>query len=89
MTPTLRKRLDIPEGRAGAVVTRIAPGSLAFLAGLREGAVITKVDNAAVHSAQEAQSALEKAPISQGVVLQLQYPDAGVGYVMIKSTTGR
>ena len=89
MTPLLRKRLGIPEGRAGAVVTRVAPGSLAFLAGLREGTVITKVDNVAIHSAQEAQRALEKAPMSRGFVLQLQYPDSGVGYMMIKSTPGR
>ncbi len=89
MTPMLRKRFGIPEERVGAVDARIVPGSLAYLAGLKEGVIITKVDNVAVNSAQEAQNALEKASLEQGVVLQLQYPDSGVGYVMIKSSAGR
>lgn len=89
ITPDLSRQYGFDQAAAGVAITRIAPGSLAARAGLRSGTMVTKIDTASVRSAAEADAALQKASLEQGVLLQVQYPDGAAGYVMIKSNMGR
>lgn len=73
------------EVQDGAVVTRVDSNSLAAQAGIVPGVIITKVDNTRVTNADQARIALEKASLQRGILLQVQYPHHGVGYVMLKS----
>jgi serine protease Do len=54
-------RLGLPRGEAGAVVTKVAPGSLADEAGLRPGDVIQEVNRQPVRSARDFLGAAEQA----------------------------
>jgi len=60
LTPDLARRLDLPPGAAGVIVTGLAPGSRAAEAGLRPGDVIQEVDRARVQSPNDLARALEK-----------------------------
>lgn len=55
LTPELRKRLGVPDGVNGAVITRVAPGSKAAEAKLMPGDVILMVDQKPVESAKDAE----------------------------------
>lgn len=59
LTPDLARRLDMPEGAPGAVVTRVAPGTRAAEAGIRPGDVIQEIDRAPVKSPNDVKRALE------------------------------
>lgn len=69
----------------GAVITRVEPGSLAAEAGLRRGMLITKVDNQRVTTAAATRQALEAASLARGTLLQVQTPQGGTNYVLLKS----
>ncbi|HQR05262.1 MAG TPA: Do family serine endopeptidase [Gemmatales bacterium] len=69
----------------GAVITHVDSSSLAAQAGIVPGVILTKVDNTKVANADQARSALEKASLQRGILLQVQYPHHGVGYVLLKS----
>lgn len=73
----------------GAAITRVEPGSLAAQAGLRRGMVITKVDNQRVTTAVAARQALEAATLARGVLLQIQTPQGGTNFVLLKSEAGQ
>lgn len=86
LTSTLTQRFGHADRASGAIVTRVAPGSLAALANMEAGTLITKVDSTKVQSATEAKTALEKASLERGILLQVQHPkDGGTGYVMLKA----
>ncbi len=89
ITSSIGKRNGFVQSNAGVVIARVEPGSLAASAGLRSGTMVTKIDTTSVRTAAEADAALQKASLEQGVLLQVQYPDGAAGYVMIKSSAGR
>jgi S1-C subfamily serine protease len=71
----------------GVIVTRVQPNSVAFESGLRRGMLVTKVENQKVSTVAAARQALENASLSRGVVLQVQSPQAGTGFVLLKDET--
>lgn len=73
----------------GAMVTWIDGNGLAARAGMTPGTIITKVDDTRVKNVAEARRALEKASLEKGILLQVQYPESGTGYVMLKSNFSR
>lgn len=78
-----RQRLD------GVMITWIDTSGLAAQAGLTPGVIISRVDNVKVTNVAEARKALEKASLEKGVLLQVQYPENGTGYVMLQSNLSR
>jgi serine protease Do len=73
----------------GAVITQVDPDGVAAEAGLRRGMVITKVEKKPVTSAAEVKEALEKATLDKGVLLQVQSPQGGTSYVLLKATANK
>ena len=81
------EQLGFKTSAVGALVTSVEPDGLAAEAGLRRGTLITKVDKAPIKSAAELKDALEKASLDKGVLLQVQSPQGGTGYVMLQSAS--
>lgn len=73
-------------GVKGVVITRVQPGSVADEAGLLRGMLITKVDNQKVTSVSAVQQSLEKANLTRGVLLQVQSPQGGINFVLLKES---
>jgi serine protease Do len=85
LTPELADSLGYKEQARGAVVTRIDPEGLAAGAGLQRGMLISKVDKKAIRSAKELRDTLDAATLEQGVLLQVQTPQGGTSFVLLKS----
>jgi serine protease Do len=64
LTPQISRRLELPAGRSGAVVTGVDPGGPAAAAGIRAGDVILEVGRMAIGSAIEADNGLRR--VSEG-----------------------
>jgi serine protease Do len=62
LTPATARRLQVPGGRAGAVITDVDPDSGSAAAGLRAGDIILSVNRRAVSNAAEAGRELQKVP---------------------------
>jgi S1-C subfamily serine protease len=62
------------ELRNGAVITQVAPNSLAAKAGIRVGEVLVSVEDQNVSNAEQANAALAKIDASQGVRLSIANP---------------
>ncbi|APR83856.1 HtrA protease/chaperone protein [Minicystis rosea] len=60
LTPDLARRLDMPEGATGVVITQVQPGSRAAEAGIRPGDIIQEIDRNAVQSPNDVKRVLEK-----------------------------
>jgi len=60
VTPEVAKKLGLPPGLAGALVTEVVPGGPAAEAGLRPGDVIQEVNRKPVRSAEEFARAVEQ-----------------------------
>jgi len=58
-TDTMRSQFDIPAGVSGAVVTSVAPGSVAEKLGIQPGYVIQEFAGKAIHSAQDLVQAMQ------------------------------
>jgi serine protease Do len=71
-------------GVKGALITKVEPNSPASEAGLRRGMVITRVDNQRIASAAAAGKGLESANLTKGVLLQVQSPQGGTNFVLLK-----
>lgn len=54
-------------------------------AGLVRGMLVTKVDKKAVQSAKELREAVEAASLEKGVLLQVETPQGGSNFVILKS----
>ena len=80
----LAEDLGLRKGMQGAVITRVAPGSLASEAGLRRGMLIQKVDSQRVMNASAAREALENASLSRGVLLQVQSAQGGTNVILLR-----
>jgi serine protease Do len=59
ITPDLAKQFEVKPGQ-GVVITRVEEGSIAWMAGIRTGAVILQANKMAVNSAAEFKQAVEK-----------------------------
>ena len=62
LTPATARRLQIPAGQSGAVITDVDPDSGSALAGLRAGDIIVSVNRRPVSNAAEAGRELQKVP---------------------------
>jgi S1-C subfamily serine protease len=62
LTPGMARRLQVPGGRSGAVITDVDPDSGSAMAGIRPGDVILSVNGTAVSSAADASRELMKVP---------------------------
>jgi len=87
LTPELAEELGFNKDSKGAVVTQVEPGSVSAVAGLRRGALIVKVDKNPVASASAARDAVEKAALDKGVLFQVQTPQGGTNYLVLKAET--
>jgi serine protease Do len=85
LSPEMASGLGYAKGTTGAVITRVESGGVAFQAGLRRGMLVKKVDTHQVADAHAVQQALEKASLSQGVLLQVQSPQGGTNIVLLRS----
>ena len=70
LVPGARKKLGIAEG--GALVTRVASGSVGAAASLRAGDVVVSVAGRSVRSAEHAQTLLEGADLDRGVRIRVR-----------------
>jgi serine protease Do len=85
LTPESAKKSGLPEKTKGVLVEDVDPNGVAARAGLRRGALIQKVDQKPVQTADEAQAALEKASLDKGVLLQVRIPDVGTTFMLLKA----
>ncbi len=60
LSPQVARRLQLPSGQSGAIVTDVDPDSGAALAGIRPGDVIMSINGSKVTSATEAGRELQK-----------------------------
>jgi serine protease Do len=72
LTPDRRSQLSLPEGTKGVVVTKVAPDSVAALAGLRPGAVIVEADRQPVDDPAKLQDVLGKVAKGGSVLLRVR-----------------
>jgi serine protease Do len=82
LTPELAKRFDVDAGE-GVVVTSVAEGSLADIAGLQRGDVITEVDRNLVRDADEFANVIAKADAKKGVLVFVKRSGAST-FVVLK-----
>jgi serine protease Do len=85
LTDAITEDLGFKTGTHGVVITRVEPGSSAAEAGLRQGMLIVRVDNHKVSTAANLQQVLQTASLDRGVLLQVQSPQGGTNYVLLKS----
>jgi serine protease Do len=84
LTPDMAEQLGYKEQQKGAVVSQVERGSAAEEAGLRRGMLITKVEKQPVESATAVKEALDKAAMDKGVLVQVESPQGGTGYILLK-----
>jgi serine protease Do len=84
LTGDTAKELGYDGQAKGAVVTRVDPNGPAFEAGLRKGTLIQRVNKKPVASAEGVKRALKKAHLDKGVLLQVQTPQGGTDYLVLK-----
>jgi serine protease Do len=77
LTPDLHRRLDLPPGARGALVTGVAPESTAEAAGLAEGDLIVAVNHHPVARAADFEQAIQRVKRGDSVLLRVQRGDAG------------
>jgi S1-C subfamily serine protease len=83
LTPERARRLNLESNTIGVLITRVAVGSIASRAGLKEGLVITQVDAERVETAQEFQAAMGRHALKDGIRLQVRSHDM-LGFVYLK-----
>ncbi len=81
LTPAMARRLQIPTGQAGAVITDVDPAAGSAAAGLRAGDTILSVNRQAVSNAAEAGRELQK--IRSGGLAQLLLWRSNLGQVFV------
>jgi serine protease Do len=84
LTQQQAERLGLRD-TAGALVVNVEENSVAAEAGLEQGMVVTKVERKPVKSAAEFKEAVEKASLAKGVLLQVESPDGGTNFLLLKA----
>jgi len=79
LTPQVAERLGVSE-KSGVVITEVEPDSVAHLAGLREGLVITQVNR---HPVKDAEQFVKEVKDSKNGVLLLVRSDQGSRFVVL------
>ena len=85
LTPEMAEQFGYKDGSKGAVITGVERGTLADQGGLRRGMLIVKADKEPVKSAANLKEAVEKGSVKKGVLLQVQTPQGGTNFVMLKA----
>jgi serine protease Do len=85
LTPELAESLGYRQDLKGLLVTKVDPNSVAHEAGLRRGMVILKADRKQMTSAKALKDAVTASALNKGLLLQVQTPDGGVSYMVLKS----
>lgn len=83
LTPKVAKQLGLKMDK-GVVITEVALGSPAEMAGLSAGMVIGEANHHAVNSVEDLQKALEGKSLAKGVLLLLHTPE-GSRFVVIQA----
>jgi serine protease Do len=82
LTPELAKRYGHPEAK-GVIISDVEPGSIAYLGGLRPGALVVEANRKKVSSVKEFQEALKEAREPNTLLLLLRY-DQVTQFVFLK-----
>ncbi|HEY7326813.1 MAG TPA: trypsin-like peptidase domain-containing protein [Gemmataceae bacterium] len=85
LTPDVADSLGYNEQAKGAVIAAVKRDSPADEAGLRQGMLITKVDKRPITSARGLRDVIEAASLEKGALLQIETPQGGTNYVLLKS----
>jgi serine protease Do len=85
LTPELADQLGYKDSAAGALIADVERNSPAAEAGLRRGMLITKVEKQTVKSAHDLRDKLKKTTGDDGVLVQVQSPQGGSTFVLLKS----
>jgi serine protease Do len=86
LTPELAEKLGYKSSETGVVITQVDQGGVASEAGLTRGTLIVKVDKKPVKTAAELQEGLNKGALTHGALLQVQTPQGGTNFVLLKVT---
>ncbi|HZV05876.1 MAG TPA: trypsin-like peptidase domain-containing protein [Gemmataceae bacterium] len=86
LTPDVADSLGYREQSQGALIASVKRDSPADEGGLRRGMLITKVDKKPVKSAKDLRDAVEAASLGKGILLQIETPQGGTNYVLLKSS---
>ncbi len=70
---------------AGALVVKVEDNSVAAEGGLEKGLLVRKVDRKPVKSAAAFKEAVAKASLEKGVLLQVESPEGGTSFVLLKA----
>ncbi len=85
MTDSMADDLGFRAGTHGVVIARVEQESTAANAGLRRGMLILRADANKITGAAQLQESLTPAALQNGVLLQVQSPQGGVNYVLLRS----
>ena len=86
LTEDLARSLGYRNGQRGAIITKVERNSAASEAGLRPGMLIVRVENKAVGNATTAQQMLTEQAVARGALLQVQSPQGGTNFVILKAS---
>jgi serine protease Do len=84
LTPELAEQLGVDKGK-GAVITAVENGSLAHMAGLRRGMLITSAERKPVESANALKDIVSKGSLEEGILLRVKTPQGTTRYVILKA----
>ncbi len=84
LTAEAAEQMGYKSGAKGAVITQVERDGLAAEAGLRRGMLVTRADRQPVTTAAELRDALASASLEKGVLLQVQSPQGGTNFVLLK-----
>jgi serine protease Do len=86
LTADVADSMGFKEQTHGAVIAEVKRDGVADEAGLRPGTLVTKVDKKPIKSAKELSDALEAASLEKGVLLQIETPQGGTNFVLLKAS---
>ena len=84
MNADLAEKYGYKPGTRGVAIIKVDRESLGFQSGLRVGMLIAKVDKKSVKTSSELKSITENANFDEGMLFQIQLPDGGTDYILVK-----